>query len=100
MKVNLYISLYPEKIKNRFNEIEKCLIQNINNPNINQIIVLNEGFQSEFLNHIKIRNINFVKRPFFSDFYSILENDVINIIANNDIYFDNSISILKKIIQV
>ena len=53
MKVNLYISLYPEKIKNRFNEIEKCLIKNINNPYINQIIVLNEGFQSEYLNQKK-----------------------------------------------
>jgi hypothetical protein len=94
MKVILYISLYIEKNESRMKEILFSLNKNLQNSYIEKIIVLNEGFEDEILKNKKIVNINRTERPNFSDFYEYLDENAINIIANNDIWFDNS---LKKI---
>jgi hypothetical protein len=92
--ITLYISLYQVKDEQRKNEILSCLNANLINKQINKIVILNEDFEHDNLSSPKIEMIKITKRPFFSDFHSYLKNDSVNIIANNDIRFDNS---LKKI---
>lgn len=95
MKVILYTSLYPEKNEFRKNEILVSLKNNINNKNIDKIVILNEGFDDDIINNKKITNIPTSQRPTFAYFEQFLDENAINIITNNDIWFDNSLSKLK-----
>ena len=89
--VNLFISLYPPSESSREIEIVECLVHNVSNKYIDKITILNEGFYHPILLAEKISNIQIKERPNFSDFYSFLNNTEINIIANNDIKFDETI---------
>ena len=91
----LYISLYHIQNNNRRDEILFCLKSNLLNNCIKKIIILNEDFEHEILQSNKIEIISISKRPFFSDFYKYLDPNSNNIIANNDIRFDNSLEKLK-----
>lgn len=75
--INLYINFYHSTDKVRNQEFITCFSKNINNKNLNVIAVESES------------------RLKFSDFFLVIDkvssNDDINIIANLDIYFDESI---------
>lgn len=98
MKINLFINVYSFKNEQRFNEVFECLKRNISNPSIDRIVCLDEGFNFTGLDTSKCVIIPVDKRLTFSDFYEYLYGNEINIIANNDIYFDTSIKLLKRII--
>ena len=83
MRVILYTSLYPEKNEIRRNEILKSLRNNLKNNLIDEIRVLNEGFEDELLRNKKIVNISRTERPTFADFSQYLDVNAINIITNN-----------------
>jgi hypothetical protein len=95
MRVILYTSLYPEKNEIRRNEILKSLRNNLKNNLIDEIRVLNEGFEDELLRNKKIVNISRTERPTFADFSQYLDVNAINIITNNDIWFGNSLKKMK-----
>ena len=84
-KIRLYISLFNIQDDNRKNEVLFCLHQNIQNKFIDEIIILNEGFNHGVLTNSKVQNVKFGSRPMFSDFYDYFEENMLNIIANNDI---------------
>jgi len=95
-KIRLLINLYPVSDPGRLEELQLCLIKNISNPFISEIIVLDEGFQTnELLADPKVRVYPISRRPDFSDFYDYLDPDGYNLISNNDIWFDQSLRKVK-----
>jgi hypothetical protein len=82
MNINLYVNYYDEKNSKRRKEIDICVGHNLNNPLINVVL-----FESQ-------------KRLKFSDYFRFIslytsDKDV-NIIANLDIYFDETIKLCSK----
>lgn len=89
--INLYISLYPISDKTRSDEIKLCLKKNLLDKNIDNIYVYDEGFDFDDISSPKLIILKANRRPTYSDFFNILNDGCVNIIANNDIYFDKSI---------
>ncbi len=97
-KVNLFLSLYNEENETRLAELIFCIEKNILNIDIQRIFVLNEGLVHPVLSNEKIQLIEFKNRPKYSDFFTYLVDDEINIIINSDIYFGNGLSRIKYLI--
>jgi hypothetical protein len=100
MCINLFISIYFESNPQRSNEIISCLKSNLDNEYISNVYVLKEGnFTFEIYNN-KLNIINISNRPKFRDFFDIINSittkDDINILANNDIFFNNTIKLTYK----
>lgn len=90
--ISLYISLYPEKDRERQNELVECL--KINSKVFDKIFILAEqseeiGFIPELQNAVLLP---VTTRPTLKTFLTCVntitsENDI-NVIANSDIYFE------------
>lgn len=108
---NIFISQYykinsPDKNYNiqRQKEIDFCLQKNVENKYIDEIhLILENDYDLNFINNINnitIRKIITGKRINFKDVFTY-SNDCLNgakcILANSDIYIDDSIEILKNI---
>ena len=124
-KVNLFIGFYNDKDSNRQLENDFCLLKNIANPLIDNIYVLldndktilpgflsdaatlapiqlpwsltNQSMNETVSNKLHVKNV--AKRPTFRDFFQVMNsvsqrNDV-NIIANCDIFFDDTLQLVK-----
>jgi hypothetical protein len=90
--IRLIINLYNIENEERLKEIEFCLDKNLANHRIKEIVVVDEGFQhQELLRHSKIIRIKATNRVKFSDLFKYLGESRINIIANNDVWFDSSL---------
>jgi hypothetical protein len=77
-----------------------CLLKNCLNRLIDKIYVFNENTYNYETNS-KIENISIMTRPTYEDFIEFInlntnENDI-NIIANSDIYFNETLSIINQI---
>lgn len=93
--IRLLINLYPIEPGERFDEITTCFEKNSSNPWISEIVVLDEGFpHTALLQNAKVKIFPITQRPTFADFYDHLDPNGINLISNNDIWFDDS---LKKV---
>ena len=97
MKINLYISLYTNSELERLNEIYLVTERNLKNTIIDNILILNEGVSSKIFEDPKIQLVPLSNRPSFASFFPFLAEDSINIIANNDIYFDDTLNLLKSL---
>jgi len=99
-KINLYINYFRHNNEQRQKEIDYCLQKNINNKYIDKIYILSKE-NYEIFHNDKIKIIPIEKRPsynyFFKTINKISQNDNINIIANLDIYFDETIIYAKNI---
>ena len=87
--MNLFINFYDAK--DRQDELLFCLNKNVQNRFIKRIIVFDQSIC--LLNDTKIKPIKVTERPSYQDFFELTNsypNDV-NIIANTDIYFDDSL---------
>jgi len=93
--MNLFINLYKTHNHIRQKEIDYCLQKNMDNPLID-VYVMNEGVALP--SHINQRFVT--KRPTYNDMFE-WANEVggISIIANNDIYFDESIALAESILD-
>ena len=95
--IRLVTSYYKDKDENRQKEIDECLSFNVNNPHIDEILLLCESLPS--LSHPKLKIIE-SNRPTFKDFLShinqITGEEDINILSNTDIFFDASLVDLKQ----
>jgi hypothetical protein len=90
---------YQEK---RQNEINKCLIINNDNKFINEIhLLVEEIYDLSFLNNTsKIKQILIKKRLTYQDVFEYYNNNLSNqicILSNADIYFDESLNMLKYV---
>ena len=95
--IRLITSYYIDKNKERQLEIDECLKNNIDNVYIDEILLLCESLPN--IKHRKIKIIE-TNRPTFKNFlFYINKNtseDDINILANTDIFFDDSLNDLKQ----
>jgi len=91
--IRLFVNYYKDSNVERQHEIELC-IQN-NRAFIPNIVNVGD----EYLDNAK--NVPFKSRPTFSDFFDVINtiasDDDISIIANLDIQFDDTISLVDKI---
>lgn len=76
MKVRLYINHYKDKNPERNKELQTCLKRNEKNPFIDEIIKIE-------------------KRLMYYEFFRLMEDGYVNILANSDIYFDETIELVK-----
>lgn len=117
--IRLFTSYYDEKHHWRKAELDACLLNNIQNRFIDQIIVLVEGqWESVIIDNSvpvkamvtwvgvevpiqddKIITIKTQGRPTFSNFFDEINRfaseDDISIISNSDIYFDDTLELVK-----
>lgn len=103
-KINLFIQFFIHPNKERQNELKICLKMNVINPYINRIFLLNEidtlytteelGCESE-----KILQFPMGRRMMYSDiirYVEVLNIDGYIIIANSDIFFDETVENILK----
>jgi hypothetical protein len=102
---NLLIPLFEHKIHGRNEEFKKSILKNVENIFIKHIYILFQDYTStnkyfDYLNNSKITIIPVTKRQTYLDFTKYINLNLrheINIIANTDIWFDDSINNLKYI---
>lgn len=93
--INLFINYYKAKTEERQNEIDFCFQKNSRNKIIDRLILFSDLkdcalFCDEVVN---------IERPTYQDFFDAANkypNDI-NIIANSDIFFDETIELVKSI---
>lgn len=105
--VYLFTNFYNSDNLARQEEINECLSRNIENPMIDRIYIVAESAGINFYdldNFKKVEKIIYPKRPTFSYLFQlantmIVQNDI-TIIANSDIYFEESaISLISNYLQ-
>ena len=99
--IHLYTTFYPEAQRERREELLSCIKNNLQNPEISSVTVLNEGGDLSAFKSLKLTILPISKRPTYQDFFSLINqevnDDTISIIANTDIFFDEHIGVLKYI---
>jgi hypothetical protein len=93
--VNLYTSFYQDKDPKRQKELLYCLNQNIKNPLIDNIFLIVEG-EVKLPVSGKLIIVN-SERPTYRNFFDLVNDTVtsandISIIANSDIYFNDTLA--------
>ncbi len=101
MKINLIINFYFDSNAGRQYELDYCLNQNLRNTWIDRIIIFVSTQESvQIIGHLqktystdKIFVTTRDERPSYNSFFDVTKHyaDDINIIANTDIYFDESL---------
>lgn len=94
--INLFIQYYKDKSPDRQNELDNCLLNNIQCAAIDKIYVISESeIDSQILSNDKIVELIHEARPTYNIFFEAIrmysKDDDWNIIANTDIYFDETI---------
>tara|TARA_Y100000034_G_scaffold100765_1_gene124567 strand:- start:387 stop:1007 length:621 start_codon:yes stop_codon:yes gene_type:complete len=100
--INLFTSYYSHPQKRRNEEIHTCLVKNLQNPLIDNVYLLIEKtFDGFDQTESKLHLVNIKERPTFNNFFEIAskyaQSDTISIIANSDIYFDQTLLHAKLI---
>jgi hypothetical protein len=93
--VNLYTSFYQDKNAKRQKELLYCLNQNILNPLIDNIFLIVEG-EVKLPISGKLIIVN-SERPTYRNFFDLVNDTVtsandISIVANSDIYFNDTLA--------
>jgi len=93
--VNLYTSFYQDKDAKRQKELLYCLNQNILNPLIDNIFLIVEGDVKLPISG-KLIIVN-AERPTYRNFFDLVNDTVtsandISIVANSDIYFNDTLA--------
>lgn len=99
--IRLFLSYYQDKNQARQKELDECLSNNISNPLIDEIhLLLEYPCDEEIINNEKIFKVHVKARPSYSVFFDYINTvarpEDISIIANSDIYFDETLSLLDK----
>lgn len=102
--INLFVSYFTTPDEIRQGEINRCLLTNLNNPLIDRIYLLIEEGDPIFpfsREEKRIKVIRIRRRPTYSAVFQIVRENSdqgdINIIANSDIYFDDSLEKVNEI---
>lgn len=91
--ISLIINHYIDQNPIRQHELDECLRINANNKLIDNIICVQE-WPSAIQYDAKIKVIG--RRPTYNDLFDFAVPDSWNIIANTDIYFDHTLSLLHS----
>lgn len=100
-KVILITQYYEPNNNERIVELKECLITNNNNKFINEIhLFIEKDYNFDFIKNNKIKFIKTDKQLSFKkvfDYSNIFDNNHIMILANSDIYFDESLKNIHDI---
>lgn len=99
--INLYASYYIDPNPARQQELDLCLLKNVLNKHINRIYLLLEyPIVKDILSNEKIKVIYIKGRPEYNTFFEFINERTDpsewNIIANSDIYFDETVEVLNS----
>lgn len=101
-KVVLYQNWYLDFNKNRQQELDECLRKNIDCKLISKIVLLGKRDDLLYINN-NFKNIEFITllehgtRPTYNNFFDEMGDSRINILANSDIYFTDSLKYVHEI---
>ena len=99
----LLTTYYQDKNAFRREELLEVLKKNVENPVFSKVVVFNEGGDLGAVASEKLITVEMSQRPLFDDFFNYVRSfsiqDDISIIANTDIYFDETISLAQKFLQ-
>lgn len=97
-KIILICQFFIPKNEERYKEVKDTLKRNVENKNINTILLLNEKIYSKEelgIDNKKIKQLNIGKRMSYYDAFKQIQREIEGkgyyIIANNDIFFDDTI---------
>lgn len=95
--ITLYTSYYKDKSPVRQAELDYCLQKNIDNPLIDQIVLMCGDELPPHLHRPNRVYLTANNRPTYQDFFNIINNSLtsnldISMVANSDIYFDETLS--------
>ena len=95
---NLFLKYFENSNKDRDNEVLKAISNNINLNLFGKIYIFTESFTLNIFNH----NVEIIKtdermtfKQMFNYVNKLSDIDDINVICNNDIYFDNTLKALN-----
>src|SRR5438876_12060885 len=93
----LFVNYYLSQTRARQNELDECLERNAANPLISHIHVLG----TRPLITEKVIWLPFAERPTFDVFFEVINatsgSEDINVIANSDIFFDETLRFVNEI---
>jgi hypothetical protein len=102
-RLNLFVSYCDDLNPHRQVELAKCLRMNQNNPLIATVTVVSENagrLHPEITGHPKYRGVSLPRRTTYNDLFAAVNKltgpDDINIIANADIFFDQTLLVLGR----
>jgi hypothetical protein len=104
MKIHLFLSLYPEKNEARCQDFRDCLAKNQTNSLIDEIFILCEPATdwSRFVGLAagqRLTIIPVLHRPTYAECFAVAtkvaDPDTISVIANADIYFDETLALAR-----
>ena len=100
--VILVTQYFETSNKLKLKSVKEALRRNLLNPLIKNIILLNEDYYdfTNFENDKKIIQVKLGRRLTFSDAFGVANDNLSGsyvILANSDIYFDESLSLLGKV---
>jgi hypothetical protein len=96
---SLFVNFYRDPDPARQHELDECLRHNLRNPHIERVVLLSQSQPS--ISPAKLVIVPVSQRPSYRDFFEAI-NAVsgasdINIIANSDIFFDDSLRLVRSI---
>ena len=100
--INLFFPYYQCGDKERQQEIDLCLRQNIANKTISKLIVLIDDNSVLPFEDAKITTIYLESRPTYKKWLELTQGLVlsgVSVLCNSDIYFDDSINVFKQLLS-
>jgi hypothetical protein len=103
VKFNLITSYYRDRVAERQQEIDNCLLMNLKSKEVDCVIIVVSPSDVKFLDKLskskKIKKAVTIKRPTYNDFFLLTHPypDDVNCIVNSDIIMNNpSVKLLKE----
>ncbi|MEZ6126164.1 MAG: hypothetical protein R3C49_23795 [Planctomycetaceae bacterium] len=100
--IRLFTSYYHERHPVRQSEIDECLRRNLECSSIDKICILQEPSELPFQDP-RIQTRPITERPRYADFFlwidEVCKPSDISIIANSDLYFDQSLQMVKSLVR-
>ena len=99
--IRLFTSCYPEKDPARRAELTYSLEKNLSSSTLDAVYVFLEGIETAWSISPRLNAMPILHRPRYSDFFGWANelrgsDDDVAIIANSDIFFDSSLTILAE----
>lgn len=98
MKTRLFVCIYKDEIPARNGDIKFCLEKNLDNPFIDAVHLMVDGFDVSLLpSNEKIVLHFYNRRMQYNDYFEVMKdypNDV-KVVANSDIFFDDTLVFLE-----
>lgn len=101
--INHYISFFDSGNEERQEELIRCLEINTDNKHIDKIYILLEdpNYCIPQFNNKKIELVKYGKRPTYKSVFAFINSlnlkNTIHIVSNTDIYYDDTIELLKSV---